>query len=225
MTSTPKAPRKAPSRLDAEGLQQLREDLVRFLKRRTSGDAALAEDLAQESLVHVLRGYAQFRRTAALRTWARRIAANLWRDHMRRLASSPVERAAAGNAFSVAAILDALTPERTVVPGPAAAPDLVATHNCLLDAVRQLPLNQRRVVLLHDFGDMPLDEVARVLRCSSGTAKVRLHRARRRVAEACRAGCLPEVGLDGTTVCTPKSSSPPMKANTPATKAVKKRRR
>ncbi len=224
MASAPKTPRKAPSSPDAAALQQLREDLVRFLRSRTAGDAALAEDLAQESLVHVLRGYAQFRRTAALRTWARRIAANVWRDHMRRLAASPVERAAAGNAFSVAAILDALTPARTA-PGPEAAPDLVATHNCLLDAVRQLPLDQRRVVLLHDFGDMPLDEVARVLRCSSGTAKVRLHRARRRVAEACRAECVPEVGLDGTTVCTPKPSSRPKNPNMPATTAVKNRRR
>src|SRR5512135_3503846 len=117
MASTPKASGKAPSRLDAGVLQQLREDLARFLRRRTSGDAALAEDLAQESLVHVLRGYPQFRRTAALRTWARRIAANVWRDHMRRLASSPVERAATGDAFSVVAILDALIPDRTV-PGP-----------------------------------------------------------------------------------------------------------
>jgi RNA polymerase sigma-70 factor (ECF subfamily) len=224
MASTPKAPREAPSNLDAEVLQQLREDLVRFLTRRTSGNAALAEDLAQESLVHVLRGYPQFRRTASLRTWARRIAANVWRDHMRRLASSPVDRAAAGNAFSVVAILDALTPDRTA-PGPEMAADRVATHNCILGAVRRLPLNQRRVVLLHDFGDMPLNEVARVLGCSPGTAKVRLHRARRRVAETCRAECVPEVGLDGTTVCTPSPSAPPMNPNIPAAKAVEKRRR
>jgi RNA polymerase sigma-70 factor (ECF subfamily) len=224
MASTPEAPPKAPSNLNAEALQQLREDLVRFLTRRTSGDAALAEDLAQESLVHVLRGYPQFRGTAALRTWARRIAANVWRDHMRKLASNPVDRAAAGSAFSVAAILDALTPQRTAA-GPELAPDRAATHNCLLGAVRQLPLNQRRVVLLHDFGDMPLEEVARVLGCSPGTAKVRLHRARRRVAETCRAECVPEVGLDGTTVCTPKPSSPPMNPNMPAAKTVDKRRR
>lgn len=224
MASSPKAPRKAPASLDAGVLQQLREDLVRFLRRRTSGDAALAEDLAQESLVHVLRGYPQFRGTAALRTWARRIAANVWRDHMRRLASSPVERAATGDAFSVVAILDALIPDRTA-PGPENSPDRAATHDCLLGAVRRLPLDQRRVVLLHDFGDMPLDEVARVLGCSPGTAKVRLHRARRRVAETCRAGCVPEVGLDGTTVCTPKPSSPPLSPNLSAAKAVEKRRR
>ena len=224
MASTSKAPRKAPSNLDAQVLQQVREDLIRFLRRRTSGDAALAEDLAQESLVHILRGYPQFRGMAALRTWARRIAANVWRDHLRRLAASPVERAAADDAFSVTAILDALAPERTA-PGPELAPDRVATHNCLLGAVRQLPLNQRRIVLLHDFGDMPLDEVARVLECSPGTAKVRLHRARHRVAEICRAECVPEVGLDGRTVCTPTPSSPSKNPNTSAAKAVEKKRR
>lgn len=224
MASERKTPPKALSNLNAQVVQEMREDLVRVLTRRTSGDAPLAEDLAQESLVRVLRGYSQFRRTASLRTWARRIAANVWRDHMRRLASSPVERAAAGNAFSVAAILDALTPERTAA-GPELAPDRVATHDCLLSAVRRLPLNQRRVVLLHDFGDMAIDEVARVLECSPGTAKVRLHRARRHIAETCRAECLREVGLDGTLVCTPKPSSPRLKPNMPTAKAVEKGRR
>jgi RNA polymerase sigma-70 factor (ECF subfamily) len=224
MASTPKAPRNAPTNLDAAVVQQLRDDLVRFLRRRTSGDAALAEDLAQESLVHALRGYSQFRGAAALRTWARRIAANVWRDHLRRLASNPVERAAAGDAFSVAAILDALTPEGTV-PGPDTTPDQAATHTCLLDAVHQLPLNQRRVVLLHDLGDMPLDEVARVLGCSAGTAKVRLHRARRQLGEICRAECESDTAPGGTLLCSPKVSSRRLLKTAPARKPARPRRR
>jgi RNA polymerase sigma-70 factor (ECF subfamily) len=179
---------------------------VRFLNRRAGGDAALAEDLAQESLVHVLRALPQFRGGATLRTWARRIAVNVWCEHVRRQAASPAERAAAGDAFSVSAILDALTPAKTA-PDPGLTADQKATHNCLLDAVRQLPLDRRRVVLLHDFAEMPLDEVAKALDCSVGAAKVRLHRARRQLAEICRAECECDSGPEGTLLCSPKVSS------------------
>ncbi|MGD0947889.1 MAG: RNA polymerase sigma factor [Candidatus Binatia bacterium] len=206
MPAVPKATRNRPSKLDPETLERLRNDLVRFLTRRTGGDAALAEDLAQESLVHILRGLPQFRGGATLRTWARRIAVNVWRDHMRRQAASPVERAAAGDAFSVSAILDALTPAKTAFD-PELTPDQKATQNCLFDAVRQLPVDRRRVVLLHDFAEMPLDEVAKALDCSVGAAKVRLHRARRQLAEICRAECECDSGPEGTLLCSHKVSS------------------
>lgn len=206
MPAVRKATCNRPSELDPGALERLRNDLVRFLNRRAGGDAALAEDLAQESLVHVLRALPQFRGGATLRTWARRIAVNVWRDHMRRQAASPAERAAAGDAFSVSAILDALTPAKTA-PDPELTADQKATHNCLLDAVRQLPLDRRRVVLLHDFAEMPLDEVAKALDCSVGAAKVRLHRARRQLAEICRAECECDRGPEGTLLCSPKVSS------------------
>jgi hypothetical protein len=54
---------------------------------------------------------------------------------------------------------------------------------------------------------MPLDEVAKALDCSVGAAKVRLHRARRQLAEICRAECECDTGLEGTLLCSPKVSS------------------
>ena len=206
MEAVPRTTRNRPPKLDPGTLERLRNDLVRYLTRRVGGDAALAEDLAQESLMHVLRALPQFRGGATLRTWARRIAVNVWRDHMRRQAASPVERAAAGDAFSVAALLDALTPGK-MAPDPELTPDQNATHNCLLNAVRQLPLDRRRVMLLHDFAEMPLDEIAKALDCSVGAAKVRLHRARRQLAEICRAECECDAGPEGSLLCSPKVSS------------------
>jgi hypothetical protein len=42
-----------------------------------------------------------------------------------------------------------------------------------------------------------------------GTAKTRLHRARRHLAEVCRCECVNEDGPDGATFCTPKATSRP----------------
>lgn len=49
-------------------------------------------------------------------------------------------------------------------------------------AVRLLPLKQRTAVVLFYFEDRPVAEVAQLLGCSPATARVHLHRARRRLA-------------------------------------------
>jgi RNA polymerase sigma-70 factor (ECF subfamily) len=181
---------------DPATLVRLRADLVRFFARR-SGEPALAEDLAQQALVRVLDGLPRFRGEAALRTWTRRIAANLWRDRLRQMRARP----AAGDGFSVDTLLDSIG-----APGPGADElhDRRVTHECLLTAIRRLPADARRILLLHEFGDMPLAEAARALGCTVGTAKVRLHRARRRLAERCRAECVEEQTADGTKLCSPR---------------------
>jgi len=53
----------------------------------------------------------------------------------------------------------------------------------VLRAVRQLPPSQRAAVSLFYLEDRPVTEVAEILSCSEVTAKVHLHRARKRLAE------------------------------------------
>jgi len=50
-------------------------------------------------------------------------------------------------------------------------------------AIGQLPASQRAAVALFYLEDRPVSEVAEVLACSQTTAKVHLHRARKRLAE------------------------------------------
>ena len=180
--------------------------MVRWLASR-AGSPAVADDLAQEAFVHLLRGLPSYRGAAALTTWARRIALNVWRDHLRRATARP-EGHVAGSVF---ALLDTLQPplhaDRVDI-----AHDQWVTHECLLDATRRLSRGPRRVLLLHDFGDMPLEEVATALGCSTATARVRLHRARKRLSEVCRADCACEAATDGTLVCAPKGSTRSSKA-------------
>lgn len=188
--------------LDRTTAARLRVELMRFLASRT-GDAVLAEDIAQEALLHVVHGLPEYRGDASLGAWARSIALNAWRDHQRRKAARPAERR---DAFSIDALLDGLG---VAAPAPAAEDviDRHASHECLLAAARRLPEGPRRVLLLHDFGDMPLEQVAAALGCSIPTAKVRLHRARCRLAALCRAECHAEPGTEGTPDCRPRRSA------------------
>lgn len=52
----------------------------------------------------------------------------------------------------------------------------------VLRAVAKLPAAQRAAVVLFYFEDRPVAEIAEILACSEVTAKVHLHRARKRLA-------------------------------------------
>lgn len=63
-------------------------------------------------------------------------------------------------------------------PAVASMPEPVAD---LVDALKTLSPNQRGVVLLHLYADLPAGEVADILGCSQATVRAHLARARRRL--------------------------------------------
>lgn len=96
----------------------------------------------------------------------------------------PVLREARPYAFKVAANLVKRSwrtndPATTQVPVDRPPPDLST-----LDAVRRLPGPLRDVVLLHYWADLPVVDVARLVRRPEGTVKRRLHEARQQLARA-----------------------------------------
>jgi len=123
-------------------------------------DQDRAEDITQDAFVQLLRHWKKVSRYDRPGAWVRRVAIRLAVDAVRR------ER--------VRALL-----ERKVEPPPIRGPVDVD----VLRAVRQLPGMQRAAVVLCYFEDLPLSEIANILRCSDATVRVHLHRARKRLAE------------------------------------------
>jgi RNA polymerase sigma-70 factor (ECF subfamily) len=66
---------------------------------------------------------------------------------------------------------------------PAFAPRLSAGDPMLADAFAALSERDREVLCLVAWEDLPLHQAAKVLQCSPVAARVRFHRARRRLAE------------------------------------------
>jgi RNA polymerase sigma-70 factor (sigma-E family) len=125
------------------------------------GDRAAAEDVAQEAFVRL---YARWRRISRYErpgAWVRRVAI--------RLASRSLR---AGRRTLVLA----------EVEGPDRQPP--AGDLDLRRALLRLPAAQRAAVVLHYYEDLPVAEVAAILNCATSTAKVHLHRARKRLAQA-----------------------------------------
>ena len=118
---------------------------------RVLGNRADAEDVAQESLT---RAYMQWRKVNSYaEPWLVKVATNLALDHVRKRSRQR--------------------------PSPAAASSSLDSADERLDlavAVAKLPRRQREVVALRYVADLPEEEVARLLRCSTGTVKQHAHR-------------------------------------------------
>ena len=71
-------------------LVRRRQATVRGMLRRLSGDATLADDLAQETFVQAWRSLAQLRNAGAFGGWLKQVAVRVWLQHARR-AKLPLE--------------------------------------------------------------------------------------------------------------------------------------
>ncbi|HKE99141.1 MAG TPA: SigE family RNA polymerase sigma factor [Actinomycetes bacterium] len=122
-----------------------------------TGDLQDAEDVVQEALTRAAVRWARLRDYAIPEAWVRRVAMNLASDGFRR----------ARRRLAVAARLRPEAHHPATLEGLAVA-----------DALRTLPLAQRKAVVLHHLLDLPVDQIAAELGIPVGTVKSRLARAR-----------------------------------------------
>lgn len=128
-------------------------------------DAALAEDLVQETLSRAWVRRAQLRDETALKAWAVSIMHHCWLDHLRRRRDFE----------DVHALEDKLE-------SPVESPEVQCSREQVIAGVRaavaRLPLGQRQVLTLVDLEEFGYAEVARILDIPVGTVMSRLSRAR-----------------------------------------------
>jgi RNA polymerase sigma-70 factor (ECF subfamily) len=131
-----------------------------------TGDAAEAEDAAQDGLLRAYHALGRFRRGAPFRPWLLAIVANAARNRRR----SSSRRAA----LVLRAGHTAPAPDE---PSPEAALLVADERRTLLEAVGRLGEDHRLVVACRYFLDLGEAETAAVLGCPPGTVKSRLARA------------------------------------------------
>jgi RNA polymerase sigma-70 factor (ECF subfamily) len=131
------------------------------------GDAAEAEDAAQEGLVKAFRALPRFRPGAPLRPWLLQIVANEARNRRR----------SAGRRASLALRAAAETRPGDAAPSPEAAVLGAEQRQELLAAVNSLREEERLVVACRYFLDLSEAETAAALDVRPGTVKSRLSRA------------------------------------------------
>ena len=135
---------------------------------RVGGDAALADDLMQESYVRFLTAAYPADGEVAMRRYLFRIATNLLRDHWRRQRSTP---------------LDEVPEERFATSGHAAQAE---TEALLGPALKQLRPRDRQLLWLAYAEGYSHREIAEVTGLASASIRLLLFRARRKAAALLR---------------------------------------
>jgi len=144
-----------------ELVQRHQSAVRRFLRHLASGDAALADDLAQETFVQAYRGLARFRGDASFSSWLLGIAHNHWRNARRK--NRDTQWVAENEASS------------GVAPSPTHAADLKLD---LALALRELSPDEQVAVHLCYQQGLSHSEIATVLDWPLGTVKTHLARGK-----------------------------------------------
>ena len=143
------------------------------LALRLTANTEDARDVVQETYLRAYRGIGRFRGDAQFSTWLYRIVANCSATLLSRRQRYRYDELASDHD-----IVDT-RPEHD----PALQGDLAELRASLDAAIRDLPPRLRSVVVLRDMYDLPHEAIAEELGISVTAAKVRLHRARRRLRE------------------------------------------
>ncbi|GAB3031028.1 RNA polymerase [Nocardioides flavus (ex Wang et al. 2016)] len=140
-----------------------------------AGNHADAEDLAQQTLIKAHRAWSRVSASDSVNAYVRRILTNTFLDSRRPRARR----------------LELLTDELPERGGPTGAtgstagtPGTSDDRMALWPHVRELPPQQRAVIVLRYFEDLSEAEIADTLGCSRGTVKSTAHRALKRLRAA-----------------------------------------
>jgi RNA polymerase sigma-70 factor, ECF subfamily len=139
-----------------------------------AGNAADAEEAAQDGFVKAWRALGRFRDGAPFRPWLLRIVANEARNRRR----------SAGRRAHLALRAATEQPSGEAAPSPEAAFLTSEQRQTLLAAVNELPDDQRTVISLRFFLGLSEQEVAETLALPTGTVKSRTARALERLRDS-----------------------------------------
>jgi RNA polymerase sigma-70 factor (ECF subfamily) len=157
-----------------EGLAMPLFDSVFNFARWLTQNREEAEDLVQETYVKALRGFGSFQPGTNFRAWIFRILRNTFltsRTGLKATMTVPLEEE-----------------QEATLPGPPDTPETLllasADQEMVREALEELPVIFREVLLLGDVEEMSYQEISEAVGIPMGTVMSRLARARRALREA-----------------------------------------
>ena len=135
---------------------------LRAFARFLSGDAARADDLVQDAIVHAMTAAHQFQTGTNLKAWLFTILRNLHYNELRK------------NRVRLRSLAEAADP----APARMSSQEACLAFGDFRRAFSQLGEKQREALILVGATGLSYEEAARVCNCALGTIKSRVSRAR-----------------------------------------------
>ena len=141
-----------------------------------SRNPTVAEDLVQETCARAIRAMGSLREDSNVKSWLFTILRNIWLNQLREQRVAPklveldVDESIAD--VAVATTEDPLTSYINKVE-----------QQRVRQAIQQLPVHFREIIVLREFEELSYEEIATLLNCPAGTVMSRLARARAKLRD------------------------------------------
>ena len=151
------------------------------------GNAATADEVAQETWKAVLRSLHGFQGRSTLRTWIHRVCVNVALARAGEDLRSPLLD---GGGVDPQAFDDCGAGHEPPEPSIDETPESLLLRRELVESIRRavesLPVTQRAVIVLRDVEGFAAEEACQILGLTEVNQRVLLHRARQRVRRSCQ---------------------------------------
>lgn len=147
-------------------INQYRKQVKAVIRKITGNEN---EDLEQEVYIKVWQNQEKYKEEGKLRQWICSVAANVCRDSF---------RSGAAKAKKCEVSDENILQNMSVNPCPEERIDRRKRQKIILKAVDGLPEIYRKVIVLSEFEDCSLNDIAVKLKIPEGTVKSRIHKAK-----------------------------------------------
>ncbi len=142
---------------------------------RMLGNLEDANDVTQEALIKIYRSIDKFEGKSSFSTWVYSVVSNTCIDLIRKNKKSNVvyleqHDASGENNYRIEVADESNSPEYLL--------ERKEIQTIIHDAINQLKFDQREIIILRDINGFSYQEIANILKCSEGTVKSRISRAR-----------------------------------------------
>ena len=130
-----------------------------------------AEDLVQETYIRAIGALEGLRTGSNVKGWMFTILRNIWLNLLRRRRTAPEMVSIDGEEDNAVTVIE-------TSKDPLASYVSSIERDKIREAIQQLPLDFREVILLREYEELSYKEIAKILDCRVGTVMSRLSRAR-----------------------------------------------
>lgn len=158
-------------------VEQYGDSLYRYCKSLTYS-LEDAEDLYQQTFLKTLELHKRILPDKNPKAYLMSVASNIWRNHKSKYARHERIAPVISSESEGVQIAD-MKGEGDVLEQLVREEELADLKNC----VERLPEKQKQVIKLFYAGELPIEDIARVLKIPKGTVKSRLYQAKERLRE------------------------------------------